>query len=485
MNKKIYITTPIFYTNGNPHLGHIHTVCLGDFFSKAFKNFNYEVFFLTGTDEHGQKIANTAEKLNISPQELVDKTSGVFKNTFKEYNIDYDYFIRTTETNHKENVLEVWDILLKNNYLYKDIYKGLYAEKDECFYSENETYLDENQQRRATTSNSEVVELEEDCYFFRLSAFKDKLLEFYKNNEFTIPANLKEELIRYTENLKDLCVSRNISWGIKIPNTCQTIYVWIDALFNYISGIGGIKNYNKDLWENSLQIIGKDIIIFHGVYWPALLMAVGLQPPKHLFIHGWWLFNDKKMSKSLGNIIDPANVKNKEYLRYFCLRQELLGHDGNFDKEHFANIINGELIGKILNLFYRFFSLINKNYGFNKPIEIEDYHNREDLIEIKTKCLRVLEKFSSKNYISELINISNIGNEYIDKNKIWQDFSVKHISYLIPLLDLLSTLLNGPLHETYISIKSLYTLIKVGEKYEFTLLKLEPLFTKIENDKDI
>lgn len=485
MNKKIYITTPIFYTNGNPHLGHIHTCCLGDFFSKAFKNFNYEVFFLTGTDEHGQKIANAAKTLNIPPQELVNKTSQVFKTLFEDYNINYDYFIRTTDENHKKNILEVWEILLKNNYLYKGVYKGLYAEKDECFYSPEETYVDKDNQRRATISNSEVVEVEEECYFFRLSAFKEKLLNFYETHEFTIPNNLKEELIKYTENLKDLCVSRNISWGIKIPNTNQTIYVWIDALFNYITAIGAIENYNKDLWANSLHIIGKDIIIFHGVYWPALLMAVGLQPPKHLFIHGWWLFNDSKMSKSLGNIIDPSKIKHKEYLRYFCLRQELLGHDGNFDKKHFIEIINNELIGKMLNLFYRFFSLINKNYGFNNIIEIDDFNKREDLILIKKQCLQHLEKFSSKHYINELINISNIANEYIDKNKIWQDFNLKHINYLVPLLDLLSTLLKGVLEETYNKIKNLYTLKTNNNKYEFSLLKLEPLFTKIENEEDI
>jgi methionyl-tRNA synthetase len=275
-------------------------------------------------------------------------------------------------------------------------------------------------------------------------------------------------------------VSRNISWGIEIPNSNQTIYVWIDALFNYITGIGGINNYNKELWENSLHIIGKDIIIFHGVYWPALLMAVGLQPPKHLFIHGWWLFNDKKMSKSLGNTIDPIKVNNKEYLRYFCLRQELLGHDGNFNEEHFISTINNELIGKILNLFYRFFSLVNKHYGFNKTIIIDNYEDREDLIEIKNRCLNILEKFSSKNYINELINISNIANEYIDKNKIWQDFS-SHINYLIPLLDLLSSLLVGVLHETYFKIKSLYTVHIKNNVGEFTLIKLEPLFTKIEH----
>lgn len=481
MEKKIYITTPIFYTNGNPHLGHIHTVCLGDFFSKAFKNFNYEVFFLTGTDEHGQKIANTAKKLNITPQELVNKTSEVFKNGFKDFNIDYNRFIRTTDEDHKKNVLDVWNKLLENNYLYKDIYKGLYAEKDECFYSLEETYLDGNQ-RKAIISNSEVVEIEEECYFFKLSAFKEKLLNFYKTHDFTIPNNLKEELIKYVENLKDLCVSRNISWGIEIPNSNQTIYVWIDALFNYITAIGGINDYNKKLWENSLHIIGKDIIIFHGVYWPALLMAANLEPPKHLLIHGWWLFNNKKMSKSLGNIINPVNINHKEYLRYFCLRQELLGYDGNFDTEHFVNIINNELIGKVLNLFYRFFSLINQNYGFNKSIEINNFNNREDLINIKNKCLKHLENFSSKDYINELINVSNLANEYIDKHKIWKDFSIEHINYLCPLLDLLINLLNGVLNETFNKIKSLYILEKKENNYEFTLIKLESLFSKITID---
>jgi methionyl-tRNA synthetase len=482
--KKLYITTPIFYVNGEPHLGHLHTCFLGDFFKKTFIYFNYEVFFLTGTDEHGQKIQNTAKKLGISSQELVDKTSNIFKERWKEYSIDYDYFIRTTNENHKKNVQNVWTRMVDSGYIYEGVYEGLYGEKDECFYSIEETYLDHKQQRRAISSNNEVEITKENCYFFRLSEFKQKLLNFYKENAFTLPLNKKEELIKYVENLKDLCVSRKISWGIEIPNnkiSDNTIYVWIDALFNYITAIGGIDNYNKDLWENSLQIIGKDIIIFHGVFWPAFLMALNIKPPKTLFVHGWWLFNDNKMSKSIGNIVNPKEIKHKEYLRYYCLKQELLGQDGNFTEDHFITIINNELISKILNLFYRVFSLIKKNYGLNKEIHLYDYEKREDIINYKKDLLNILETFSSKNYINYIVGMSSSLNEYIEKNKIWEDFNENHFNYLIVILDLIKNLLQGVLVETFLKLQDYYSI----KNNIFILKKLEPLFTVLKKEDNI
>jgi methionyl-tRNA synthetase len=482
--KKLYITTPIFYTNGDPHLGHLHTCFLGDFFKKTFSYFNYDVFFLTGTDEHGQKIQNTAKKLNITPQELVDKTTNTFKELWKEYSIDYDYFIRTTDINHKKNIHDVWNKLVENKYIYEGKYEGLYGEKDECFYSLEETYLDANQQRRAIISNNEVEITEENCYFFKLSEFKEKLLIFYKEYSFTLPLNKKEEFIKYVENLKDLCISRKISWGIDIPNNKipnNIIYVWIDALFNYMTGIGGINNYDKDLWANSLQIVGKDISIFHGVFWPALLMALDISPPKTLLIHEWWLFNDSKMSKSIGNIINPKEIKNKEYLRYYCLKQELLGQDGNFTKSHFISIINNELIGKILNLFYRVLSLIKKNYGFNKQIILQYYEKREDILNYKKVLLKIIEGFSSKHYINYIVEISSNLNEYIEKNKIWKNFNEDHINYLIPILDLIKNALNGLLVETIYKLNSFYSI----DNNFFVLNDLTPLFNPLNEEESL
>lgn len=482
MEKVIYITTPIFYTNGTPHLGHLHTCLLADFFTKSFRYFSYKAFFLTGTDEHGQKISNTAKNLNLTPQALVDKNSQIFKTFMEDFSIKYDYFIRTTQEAHKENVLKIWRILEAKGYLYEDTYRGLYAEKDECFYSLEETEINTKGERVAISSGNKVEEMEEECYFFRLSHFKEKLMDFYNHTNFTIPHQLQKELIGFTTNLKDLCVSRKISWGIPIPGTPSTIYVWIDALSNYLTGIGGVDNYDKTLWSNSLQIMGKDIIIFHGVYWPAILIALGIPTPKHLLVHGWWLAEQEKMSKSIGNVIDPYSIKEKDYLRYLCLKQDLIGHDGNFHKKHMINLINNELIGKILNLIYRVFALIVKKYGLEKEIILEDFTSREDVKILKEKCLKQLENFSPKNYINTIIEYSSLCNQYIDYHTIWKDCSLLHLNYLLPLIHQITELLEGVLVETTEKIKSLYIIKKSENKNIFTLCKLETFFTKMEEE---
>jgi methionyl-tRNA synthetase len=481
MRKKIYLTTPIFYTNGKPHLGHLHTCFLGSFFSNAFRYFDYEVFFLTGTDEHGQKIMNTAIKQNITPQELVDQNSQIFKNFMKDFHINYDCFIRTTDTEHKNNVLDIWSILEKKKYLYKGIYKGLYAEKDECFYSLEETELNNNNERIAKSSGNKIEELEEECIFFKLSDFKYQLLEFYKNNYFVLPYSLQKELIQYVLELKDLCVSRRVAWGIKIPHSDSTIYVWLDALSNYITAIGGVKNYNKKLWTNSLHIIGKDILIFHGVYWVAILMALDITPPRNLLVHGWWLDKHIKMSKSLENVIDPYLIKKKDYLRYYCLKQELIGHDGNFDKNHMIDIINNELIGKILNLIYRVFSLIKQKYFCSQEIILTSENSREDITKMKNDCLNVLLKFSPKAYINIILEYSSICNQYIDKNTIWVDCSIQHLNFLLPIIHEIINLLDGVLIETISYIKTLYIWEnKNNNQILFTLIHLNPFFEKMD-----
>lgn len=486
ISKIKYFTTPIFYTNDKPHLGHAHTCFLADFFSKTFKNFGYKVFFATGTDEHGQKIMNTAQNLGITPKQLVDENSQVFKNFMKDFNINYDYFIRTTDDNHKENVLKIWKQLEKNGYLYLGIYKGLYAEKDECFYSIEETKLNDDGQRIAISSNNTVEEMEEECYFFQLSAFKEQLLQFYANHDFTIPSYIKNELVGFVTNLKDLCVSRKIDWGIKIPNTDSTIYVWIDALANYLTIIGGIDNFNQEFWDNSIHIVGKDIVIFHGVYWPAILMALNMSPPKHLLVHGWWLCGNEKMSKSKKNVLDPYHVENKEYLRYYCLHSDLIGHDGNFQLSHMINIINNELIGKTFNLYSRVFALISKHYGLGASIQLTKFTDRKNIQELNNKCLIALEKYSPREYISVLIEYSNICNQYIDKEMIWKDLTLEHLNFLLPLMDQILRRSEGVLVETYYKIKSFYKLENSNsDNCTFTLIKLENFFTKMTLEEEI
>lgn len=473
--RKIYITTPIFYPNSKPHLGHLHTCFIGDFLTRSYKLFGYEVFFSTGTDEHGQKIQNTASKLGITPQRLVDQQSLLFKNLMKKYHIDYDRFIRTTDSDHESNVLLIWNKLLENNYLYRSTYKGLYSERDECFYSENETVINEHNERVAISSGSTLVEISEECWFFTLSKFKEALLELYAG-DLTIPLNAKQELIKYVENLKDLCVSRRVNWGITIPGSKdETIYVWIDALFNYISSIGNIQNYKEDLWTNVLHIVGKDIIIFHGVYWPALLMAVDIKPSIRLLVHGWWLIDSSKMSKSLGNVIDPTQLKlSSDYLRYYCLKSELLGHDGNFQLEQVEALINKELIGKFLNLIYRLFSLIKKNFSFNRPIKVKE--NDLMLTALKTELEMALSEFSPKKYLEIIMKYATLANQYIEQYTLWKGINQEHLDYLLPLVHHLIKYSGGFMIEW--DVVNFYKY----DSEEFTLIKLDVCFTKVTMD---
>lgn len=471
--KNIYITTPIFYPNSRPHLGHLHTCFIADFLSRTYKLFGYNVFFSTGTDEHGQKIENTAHNLNITPKTLVDQQSAVFKDLMHKYHIEYDRFIRTTDADHQNNVLLVWNKLLNNNYLYRGMYKGLYSERDECFYSEDETIINDQGGRVAISSGNKVEEVSEECWFFALSKFKKQLLQLYDEYQFTIPANSKQELVKYVENLKDLCVSRKVKWGISIPNYPQeTIYVWIDALFNYISSIGNIEQFHETLWNNTLHIIGKDIIIFHGVYWPALLMAVGIQPSIKLLVHGWWLVDSSKMSKSIGNVIDPFKLNvPADYLRFFCLRSELIGHDGNFQLEQIEAIINNELIGKFLNLVFRLFSLIKKNFGFNNVIIIQE----QDFSSLKTELASALSSLSPKKYIDVIMNYATLANQYIEQNTLWKQFTQTHLDYLLPLVHYLIHYSSGFMIEW--DVPSFYTY----ENGIFILKKLDTCFTRIDS----
>lgn len=478
-NKNIFITTPIFYPNSSPHLGHLHTCFLGDFLTRTFKLFNYNVYFSTGTDEHGQKIDNTAKKQNITPKELVDQTSLKFKELMKHFDIQYDRFIRTTDPDHEKNVLLVWNKLIKNKYLYRGIYKGLYSEKDECFYSDNETIVNEKNIRTAISSGNEVVEIEEECWFFALSKFKEKLLNFYDENFITIPKNLKNELISYISNLKDLCVSRKINWGIKIPRSNETIYVWIDALFNYISSIGNIETFDKNLWNNTIHLMAKDIVIFHGVYWPALLMAVDINPSIKLLVHGWWLVDNSKMSKSIGNIIDPFKFSiSPDYLRYFCLRSDLIGHDGQIHLGQIETLINNELIDKFLNLIFRFFSLIKTKIGFNKTINLQVNMDKINLL--KKDLKKSLVTFSPKQYIATIIQYASECNQYIEKYQLWKKMTQEHLDYLLPIVCNLIKYSGGI--QTSWEVNSYFEYKEDNNTAIFILKDLKTLFNKINKD---
>ena len=326
MNKNFYITTPIYYPSGKPHMGHAYSSIVADIFARFKRLEDYNVLFLTGTDEHGQKIQKESEKNKKDPKIFCDEISKKFNSLTKILNLSNDDFIRTTETRHHKSVLAIWDRLVKSGDIYLDKYSGWYSVSDEAFYDEDEIE-NKDGKKISISSGSSVQWVEEDSYFFRLSDWSEKLLIHYEQNkEFILPISRKNEVIKFVEKgLKDLSISRtSFSWGISVPNDAKhVIYVWLDALTNYISALNFPDTNHikfKNFWPADIHIIGKDILRFHAVFWPAFLLAAKLPLPKRVFGHGWILSDKKKMSKSLGNILDPIEIVEKygvDQLRYY------------------------------------------------------------------------------------------------------------------------------------------------------------------------
>ncbi|MCO6186068.1 methionine--tRNA ligase [Rhizobium sp. L1K21] len=363
-----YITTPIFYPNGVPHIGHAYTSIASDAFARFHRLDGREVYFLTGTDEHGQKMQQTAEKEGVSPLELATRNSNVFKRLWSVLNISYDDYIRTTEERHRISVQAIWQRMAENGDIYLDSYSGWYSVRQEAFFDEKETTVGEDGVRREPLG-SPVEWVEEESYFFRLSAYGDKLLEFYEANpNFVAPVERRNEVKSFVKSgLRDLSISRTtFDWGIPVPNDPKHImYVWVDALTNYITAIG-YPDQTNPLWKfwPAVHIIGKDIIRFHAVYWPAFLMSAGVPLPKRVFAHGFLLNKGEKMSKSLGNVVDPFNLAEHfgtDPFRYFLLREVSFGQDGSYSEEAIATRINSDLANGIGNLASRSLSMIHKN----------------------------------------------------------------------------------------------------------------------------
>ena len=414
MTKNFYITTPIYYPSGKPHMGHAYSSIIADIFARYKRLEGFKVYFLTGTDEHGQKIQKEAEKNNKDPKLFCDELSDKFRSLTKILNLSNNDFIRTTEDRHHKSVNDIWNRLVKSGDIYLDKYSGWYSISDEAFYDEDEIE-DLNGIKIAKTSGSKVEWVEEESYFFKLSGWTNKLLDFYKKNKnFIAPQSRKNEVISFVEKgLKDLSISRtSFTWGIPVPkNKKHVIYVWLDALTNYISALN-FPNINDDkyksFWPADIHIIGKDILRFHAIYWPAFLLAANLKPPKKIFGHGWILSNEKKMSKSLGNILDPIEIINKygiDQLRYYLVKEVSLGNDGSISMENLKNCINNDLANNYGNLCQRVFSFIKKNCNNQIP-------KVNNFIETDIKLLDELRKSLPK--LNELMNQQNL-NEYIKK----------------------------------------------------------------------
>jgi methionyl-tRNA synthetase len=365
-----YVTTPIYYVNDRPHIGHAYTTLACDVLARFKRLDGFDVRFLTGTDEHGQKVEKSAEAKGIPPQTFTDEVSQHFRDLAVALNISNDDFIRTTEARHKEACQALWRQLIAKGEIYLDAYRGWYAVRDEAFYAESELTPGPDGTRLAPTG-APVDWVEEPSYFFRLSAWQDRLLAFYEANpDFIAPDSRRNEVMRFVEGgLNDLSVSRTtFSWGVPVPDDdAHIMYVWLDALTNYITAVGypdENAEYYRRYWPADLHMVGKDILRFHAVYWPAFLMAAGLAPPKRVFAHGWWTNEGQKISKSLGNVISPYDLIDRyglDQTRYFLLREVPFGNDGDFSHRAMVNRMNGELANDLGNLAQRVLSMIAKN----------------------------------------------------------------------------------------------------------------------------
>ena len=370
-----YITTAISYPNGNPHIGHAYETIAADVMARFKRLDGFDVRFMTGTDEHGQKMQTTAEKQGVTAKELADENSARFKAMNDALGISYDRFIRTTDPDHYEASQAIWKRMEENGDIYLDKYAGWYSVRDEAYYAEDETE-ERDGQRYAIATGTEVEWTEEESYFFRLSKYADKLLELYATQGYIYPESRRNELTSFVKGgLNDLSISRTtFDWGVPVPgNDKHVMYVWVDALTNYLTGLG-YPNTEGELftkyWPADLHLIGKDITRFHSIYWPAFLWSAGLELPKRVFGHGFLLVNGEKMSKSVGNVVDPADLVaafGLDQVRFFLMREVSFGQDGSYSAEAIKNRINSDLANNLGNLAQRSLSMVAKNCDGKVP----------------------------------------------------------------------------------------------------------------------
>jgi methionyl-tRNA synthetase len=378
-----YITTAISYPNGPPHIGHAYEAIATDAIARFMRLDGYDVYFLTGTDEHGMKIQQTGAKEGLTPHELLERNVPRFKAMVERMGCSNDDFIRTTEERHHRSSEEIWRRMEKNGDIYLGKYAGWYSVRDEAYYAADETHLNEQKVRVASKTGTPVDWVEEESYFFRLSAYQDKLLDLFARPNYVLPKERLNEVASFVRGgLQDLSISRTtFDWGIRVPGADKHImYVWVDALTNYITGVGfpdtNSEKFNR-YWPAALHVIGKDIVRFHAVYWPAFLMSAGLEVPQRIFSHGFLFNRGEKMSKSVGNVIDPfalADAYGVDPLRYFFLREVPFGQDGNYSHEAIVNRINADLANDLGNLAQRSLSMIGKAFGgvLPEPGEFSD-----------------------------------------------------------------------------------------------------------------
>ncbi len=483
--KKFYITTPIYYPNDIPHIGHAYTSIVADVLARWKKIQDYDVFFLTGTDDHGKKIAQAAEKKGKTPKEFTDELIPKFKDAWKKLNIEYNQFIRTTDKNHENVIKKILQKVYDKGDIYLGEYEGLYCTGCEAYYTEKDL-----EDGCCPIHKTKVENLKEKSYFFKLSKYQDKLLKLYKEHpEIIMPESKRNEVIsRVKEGLRDLSVSRtNFNWGIPLPfDKKHVCYVWFDALFNYYSATR--ENNKEKYWPTNIHLIGKDILWFHAVYWPAFLMSAGIDLPKMIFAHGWWTFNKEKISKSRGrvlNIDELISIAGVDSARYFLLRATPFGEDGDFSEQALIKRHNHELANKLGNLVSRTTTLAEK-YKIKQPT---NYSKNKALLK-KLKIKEIQKNFDNYEFdkaLSNIFSFVDICNEYIQDKKPWETKDQTVLYELIDSIKAIAILLWPFIPETSekiaeqlnfkIKFKNLEKPIKL-----ISIKKSDILFQKINED---
>ena len=500
--EKFYITTPLYYVNDEPHIGHAYTTILADVISRFNRSIGKEVFFLTGTDEHGQKVQEAAEKRGVSPKDHADEFVKRFKNAWENLDISYDHFIRTTDDDHKQKVKKILTSLYEKGDIYFDEYEGLYSVSEERFITEKEK--EEGQFR-------EVKTIKEKNYFFRMSKYQKKLIDHINENEIFIrPESRKNEILGFLKKpLNDLCISRpksRLSWGIDLPfDNDYVTYVWFDALINYISGIGWGDKSNKNFekyWPANYHLMAKDILTTHCVYWPTMLMACDIELPKTIFAHGWWLIDNMKMSKSIGNVIRPLDLANEfgpDALRYYLMRNMVLGQDSTFTTNSFIERYNADLANDYGNVINRVVILTKKYYDSKVPEPGKYNEIDKNLINQFNDLSNVLSSHLESLKIHELIEtiFSKIRliNKYLEEKEPWKtyktnpnqgDITATTLYVSIECIRICSQLLNPIMpNKTKLVLKALNSIepnLKFGEiKIGQVIDSIPTLFPRIES----
>ena len=426
MNNTFYISTPIYYVNDKPHIGHAYTTILADVIARFYRQLNYDTFFLTGLDEHGQKVQEAASNRKVEPQDHCNEMAPRFTELWEKLHISNDDFIRTTEERHKKVVQEFLQLVFDKGDIYKDEYTGLYSVSEERFITEKEA---------ESGIFRDIKELKEINYFFKMSNFQTQLIDHIENNNnFIQPAHRKNEILGFLKQpLSDLCISRpksRLNWGIELPFDDEYVtYVWFDALINYLTATGYGEDdlsYNK-WWPADCHLIGKDILTTHAVYWPTMLLSAGIPLPKTIFAHGWWLSDSSKMSKSVGNVVNPLDLI-EEYgvdpVRYYLMREMVLGQDANFTMESFIKRYNSDLANDYGNLLNRVSTLIKKNYDGLIPDKGEQTSSEEEIIKSAEALLNgmsnKIKEMKINDSIEDIMKFVRSINKYMEEQKPWK-----------------------------------------------------------------